>query len=673
MSKIYSMDLEELMNTKVSIATKTEQSINETPAIVSVITAEEIRNMGAREFEDILQTIPGFELNRGYAGYYSVGIRGVKDSRSTSKLLILVDGVPNNQIFYGNSLPWGYDVNIDDIEKIEIIRGPGSALYGRNAFSGVINIINKNARTSEKLMVKGGLGTFNTQLASVSFGYSKNKFNVFLAVRKINTDVTDVKFDNGFGRIVPWNLYRNNYSFNTKITYGNFTFTGMYLDLYGGATFTDSKIENRTANYSITYNKSFSPKLSFNAKFYGHNSKYIEDLEQIPSMLDYPLPSELGGNGTIKYMDVWPLGVYYKPQNKEYLYGIEAEIKYKLSTNNDLLAGLQTDYHGVIDVIIPSNFNFATGAPIKGLDRNNQVNYELGWFTNNGHEYYNTAFLIQDIWYPIKNIGLTLGIRYDIDSEIGSTINPRSALVLSPFKNTSIKLLYGRAYRAPSPCEQYVTLGYAIGNKNLKPEIINTYELSISNRYKNINQSASFFINKLTDMIYAARIIYIDPNNKYYNIGKNTSIGVEYENKLIIGKNLFSYLNYSYTHSVNTDSINGRDTTFNHPDVAPHKLNFGINYSFLKHFNFNVNMYYRSKMGRFKIKDPDVFVKNNIGDYAIFNSTIQINNYFLNGLSLKFSIYNIFDKKYYSQDNQHLYQPPQPGRQIIASIVYTIK
>ena len=119
MSKIFSMDIEELMNTKVNIATKSNKSINETPGVVSVITSEEIKNMGARELEDILQTIPGFEIMRRYSGYYGLAIRGVKDPRTSSKLLMMIDGVPFNDIFYGHSIGLGYDINIDMIERIE--------------------------------------------------------------------------------------------------------------------------------------------------------------------------------------------------------------------------------------------------------------------------------------------------------------------------------------------------------------------------------------------------------------------------------------------------------------------------------------------------------------------------------------------------------------------------
>ncbi len=656
MTALFDMSIEELINTQVSIATKSSQKLSEAPSIVSVITADDIQNMGAREMEDVLQTIPGFELTRSYAGYYNIGVRGVKDSRITSKLLIMIDGVPFNQIFYGSYAAWGYDINLDIIERIEIIRGPGSALYGRNAFSAVINIITKDGNSDEKLLLKSSIGTFNAKSLSGYLGYNKNKLNASIAIRQLNTDVTDVKFDEGSGIPAKWNLYRDNLWLNTKLGYGKFLLSAMYLDLKGGALFTQTNIYNKIGSYSISFQDNISSNLSIHTKIFGHNSGYTEDIEQMKPDV-HPAYTE---------------GIYYTPHSQEYLYGIETELKYKLSPNNDLLFGFQADIHGVEDVTITSNIDMVTFAPLQGIGRDNQVIYEPGWFENNEHDYNNIAFFIQNVWYPVNKIGITYGGRYDLDSEIGGVINPRVGLVLEPIKNANLKLLYGRAYRAPAPADQYVTLGYAIGNKDLKPEIINTLELAFNYRYQKMTHTISLYRNRLTDMIYSAQLIQIDPNNKYYNIGENTSTGVEYENKLILGKNFYSYINYSFTESVNSDLVNGIDTTYNHPDVAPHKFNAGVNYKFFKYFNLNINMIYRSEMSRFKIIGTNDEVENTIGNYTIINSTLQIDNLVKN-FNISLSAYNLLDKKYYSQDNQHYNQPPQSGRQIILSIIYSLK
>lgn len=641
---------------KISIATKSLQSINYAPAIVSIITHKEIKSMDSREVEELLRTIPGFELLRSYAGYYNVGVRGVKDTRTTSKILIMIDGVPFNQVFYGNYIDWGYNINIDAIKRIEIIRGPGSALYGRNAFSGVINFITKKGKSSEKVFLKTSIGTNNTKLISGYTSFNKNKLNAFISARRLYTDVINDQLEDELGNLAKWSIFCDNLWTNSTISYGKFMFTGMYLNLKSGGTFKESYAYNEIGNYSLSYSNDINSNLKYNIKAFGHNSSYKEDIEYMKPGIspDYEK------------------GIYFTAFSREYIYGLETEIKYKLTSNNHLLFGVQADAHGVKDVILTSNVNMVTFEPLSGIGRENQVLYEPGWFENDQHHYNNVAVLFQDIWKPIEKTEITIGGRLDIDSEIGSVFNPRLGLVFGPMRNNTVKILYGRAYRAPSPSEQYALLGYAIGNKDLKPEVINTFEIALINHKKRINQSVNIFFNKLTDMIYAARLVVIDPNNKYYNIGKNISTGIEYENRLKIDERINSFFNYSYTYSKNTESINGYDTTYNHPDVAPHKINAGINYSFLKNYKLNVNMFYRSKMGKFKIIGTNKEVQNEIGNYAILNSTFQINNLIKN-VKFTISMYNILNTKYYSQDNQHLYQPAQPGRQIIGSILFSIK
>jgi len=270
-----------------------------------------------------------------------------------------------------------------------------------------------------------------------------------------------------------------------------------------------------------------------------------------------------------------------------------------------------------------------------------------------------------------------------MDSQIGATFNPRLGIVLDPFRNTNIKLLYGRAYRAPSPSEQFQTLGFAFGNKNLKPEIINTFEFVLSHRFNRISSSVSLYRNELKNMIYALPINSVDSSNRYYNIGKNTSTGIEFENKILINSHIYSFINYSYTISENTDTINGKEVSYTHQDVAPHKISFGVNYSFKKYFNINLNMFYRSTMKKFMLRDSkgnyltdpntgnNVMVNDPIGNFAVFNSTFYIDNLIKN-LGLSLSVYNIFNQKYYSQDTEHLNQPHQPGRQFIVHLSYSI-
>jgi outer membrane receptor protein involved in Fe transport len=653
-----SMDIEELINTKVSIATKTEQPVSESPSTVSVISSEEIKNTGARQLEDLLNMVPGFEVTRTYNGYYTVAVRGVKDSRTTSRVLILIDDNPINLIFYGDGIFYGHEINIDDIERIEIIRGPGSALYGRNAFSSVINIITKKAGSAENLRIKGSIGNYNTKILSAGFGFKGKNLSISMSAKNIITDFADEIYNND-----KYYGSTKNLAFNSTIDFKKFNFSFMLLNVKNEIN--NSFMSKRPLFYTLSYAKALNPQISFNAKLYGNYCKYVEDIELSPPDSTYFLN-----------------GFYVKPSSKNYLVGFETDWNFRLFKNNSLLVGLQADMHGVYDVIITSNADSIESVPIPipGAGRDDQVVYEPGWFENESHSYQNFALLLQDIWHPVKQVSITLGARYDYDSQIGSQINPRLGIVYNPFDNAALKLLYGRAYRAPTPSEQYVNFGFAVGNKDVKPEIINTFEAAFLFKYKNMTNMVSAYWNNVKDAIYAPLGTEINPDFKYHNIGKNTSTGIEYENKIIIGKNIYTFLNYSYSFSVNTITTTkadqtSYDSTYTHPDVAPHKLNLGINCRFLKYFNCNLNMLYRSKMDKFFVSDAaagsSVEVQDQIGDYSIFNFTLRIEN-LVKHIELSTSVYNIFDTKYYSQDNQHLHQPSQQGRQFIFSLSYNL-
>ncbi len=651
---VFMMDLEELMNIKVSIATKSEVAMNESPSTVTVITSEEIKNMGFRQLEDILQIIPGYDLSMTYNSYYTVGIRGVRDSRNTSKLLVMVDGNPINQIFHGCAVMYGFDINIDNIERIEVIRGPGSALYGRNALSGVINIVTKSAASGEKVMVKGNLGTFNTRVFSGFIGYEKNDFNASISLRKIYTNYSDELY---MGEV--YDISRDNMAVNTTIEYGNLQFSGLFHNIRGDVYSTF--VVRKPFYYSLSYTDEINPKISTCIKLRGHNEYYYEDIE-------------LAAPDTASY---FPLGLYVKPGFKEYGYGIENEFRFRVTPRNNMLAGIQADLYGVYQAIITSNADSLANPlpyPLPGLGRNNQQVYEPGWVKNNGHKYNNMALLVQDIWHPVKSLSLTLGARLDYDSQIGAQFNPRVGFVFQPVKNGTVKVLYGRAYRAPGAGEQYTTLGFAFGNEELKPEIINTFEFSVQYRIKGSTSFISFYRNLMTDMIYAPLGTEINPDFKYHNIGKNTSTGIEFENKTMLGEHFFSFVNASYCISENTINLNDKDSVYNHPDIAPFKLNAGINYQFLKYFNANLYMFYRSTMKKFLAPDPVtgsfVEVKDPIGNYAIFNGTLRIKD-LIRHFEFSGSIYNIFDTKYYGQDNERLNQPSQPGRQLLFGLSYT--
>ena len=153
----------------VHIASKIEEDINKAPSIVTVITAKEIENMGARTITDILRTVPGFDIIKDAAiGFVEVGTRGVQ--RSSEGIKVHIDGHSINSPLDGQAFVFFDDLSLKNVKRIEVIRGPGSALYGANAFRAVINIITKDASDIDGIEASVGFGSYDSQEYSIMFG-----------------------------------------------------------------------------------------------------------------------------------------------------------------------------------------------------------------------------------------------------------------------------------------------------------------------------------------------------------------------------------------------------------------------------------------------------------------------------------------------------------------------
>jgi outer membrane receptor protein involved in Fe transport len=655
------LNIEDLLNQEITIATKSKQKISEAPSIVTIITAEEIKNMGARSLRDILEIVPGFEFSRQRIGAVLVGIRGTKDPRGTAKLLFLVDGVPYNTLMYGLSLFGGYELNMDAVERIEVIRGPGSALYGRNAFNGVVNVITKSAINQENsgLQFTALGGNYNTWGGGVSYGMKKEKLDLYFNLMKLSTDGHEPLFDNGMGGTSPWELYQDNFYLNVKANLGKLEFSGFYTDReYGsshGPFVTNSYVKSQRGSYFLKYHHSFSKKLEFTSRIIGQHLREVQNIEVFKPGL--PPPFGL----------FWPKGRYAQPQYEEYKYGLEAEFRYQFSENHHLLAGIQLERYGVDDCRVRANYDLdpqGTGAalinPVTGdyYGKDDMPEYPGGWILDYGHDYHNLAFFIQDTFYLAHNFGITIGGRYDNDSEFGGVFNPRGGIVWEFAKNVSLKLLYGQAYRAPNCQEQFKTNGFAIGNVDLKPEKIKTFEIGLGCRFKKVSTGINFFYNKLHDVIYVEPEFVGEPNT-YQNIGENIARGFEVENRFILNKNFSMFLNYSYTRSEDKRD----DQTTPHIDVAPHKLNCGVNVGFLRYFNFNTTLIYRSEREKY----PGILY--DVGPHTLLNVTL-ISKDIIKNLEISASVYNVFNKKYYDQEPNLLSQPYQPGRSFMMKLIY---
>jgi len=685
---LFEMSVEDLIEQEVTIATKSTQKVTQSPSVISVITSEEIKAMGPRDLEEILKNIPGITFTQTRLGTRPFEIRGISDIRQGGRLLVLFDGIPYNEVMYGTAFTTGASLNLDNIERIEVIRGPGSALYGRNAFSAVINVITKKAKIDNNFEVDASYGSFNTSHLNTSYEIKKKQFNSFLTAKYYTTDGTSSTFDNGMGGEGHYNLTHDNFYLNGNAEYKNFRFSGAYYYLIDGVSagpyMTNGNNQISLGTYNLNYSKIISSKFAINAKIYGQNLFRIQNLEQYK-----PNTTALHPVYKVPISMLAPEGIYARPLYDAYFYGSEVYMNYKLLKNNELLFGFQGDFHGVKNTSVSSNYDLATNVPLTYVDsttgnvkyytKDNMPQYGPNWIQNSGHDYTSLALYVQDVHYFLPNLSLTLGGRLDFDSEVGHIFNPRLGMVWEPFNWAWMKVLYGEAFRAPTTNEQYKIMGFDKGNEKLKYEEIKTTEISFGTKFNRMFSQISLYYNQLENLILQQPINDSSKIKTYYNTGTNISYGIEAETRFFISTSLYSYVSYSYCQSEDTKELFGKKETIPHPNVAYHKANFGINYLVHKKISIGVFSNYVGPITKFKnsaydpsdLASSEFISQDKVGDYILLNSSIRFSN-ILKGFDISIYGYNLLNQEYFFQDDENVHQPAQPKIHFLIKVCYSI-
>lgn len=429
-------------------ATKTKESLNKTTATVTTITQQQISDMGARNLLDVLTLVPGFGITQSRFGMRQVEVRGLTTLLS-EKVLFMLNGHPldHNLLNAGSVLDYD-DLPVGTIKRIEIVRGPGSALYGANAFLAVVNIITQNAKDLNGFHASATGGSFDTQQYKASWG--KQFDNSFEAALHFNfTDTKGIKSplytDSSRSTVGKSQLSETRYDIEWQLGYQDFKFEGRYIDKQQGAFFGASSMlsDNRTRqNY-----ENYFLKLS-------RQWKLTDDLTIDTQVF----------HDVFTVDNIWQVGsnTFWHSVTPNKRTGGEIQANYTVANNQKLIAGFsyaKEVQNKLVDEYGPSPFDLTPGP-------NSTTNKKRSRW----------GVYAQDIWDPFKNLHLTIGIRYDDYSDFGSTLNPRVGLNWEFIQDYSLKFSYGTAYRAPSFGELTYTNPLTKGNPSLQPEKAKTLE-----------------------------------------------------------------------------------------------------------------------------------------------------------------------------------------------------
>jgi len=492
-SKYDEMFLDSL-NEVSAIATKTKLNVDDMPAFVTILHREKMESLGISSVYEALGLVPGVELSMESSGAKEIIFRGVKEK---GKVKLMVDGITINNA-YRASIYYFLDFPIELIDKIEVVRGPGSVVHGSNAISGVINIITTNTSDISGSRLFATAATYDEYKAG---GHVSHNFEDLHVSADVYYQKSDKHLDAGpdkVGQVGTTDERLKDYSLGLHIESNHFGLNARFKKSNAGLAYGLGSMlipedeneyhKNRTIFSELSYKNSFDNKNNYTLKVGFNQYKQQISTQFVPTnppllySSDY---EEQGFNGSFEY-------VSNTFSNQEIALGVEFDHveSEKQGLNIQNHPTLQTE-----TLIKPGRIR-----NISSLYINDQVDYS---------EYLN----------------LSLGIRYDHYSDFGDAFSPRLALVSRISETTTFKAMYSRAFRAPSWIELYANVpAVSVGDEDLEPETSDTFEVGLIHKVN--NQSVIRF------NVYATRIhniIYQTEEKQYTQDGYNDFIGSEIE------------------------------------------------------------------------------------------------------------------------------------------------
>jgi outer membrane receptor for ferrienterochelin and colicins len=512
-----SMDIEALMNIEVTSASRFTDKLSEAPSIMSVVTSDELRRFGGMTLGEILQRVTGLTgTSQFFTDRSMVAARGDQTKTAGGHILFLINGRPTREVQEGgiiSDLLESFPVEI--IDRIEVIRGPGSVLYGSNAFSAVINLITEKAKNNQAT-VEALDGADGAVASSTQLMYKRGNLSAVGAAQLHDapdwpvTYVDPISVRNlPFAPQVPITQHvtvvdRGVGSY-LGVNYKGFSFMSAFTEWQSTSFVTGAVGETRltrdfanlgydhkaTQNWDMNFNVTFT-RTTFNEAAY---APYVtRDSKE--------LVAEWTNLVTLTNRDRLTVGALF-----------------------NRIAGEEKD-----TTTVPNAISAQGSRPAGAFYA--QLDHELR--------------------HDLKLIG---GFQSNKIGDIALDTVPRGGIVWNPSSWVSIKALYGQAFRAPALDELLLKLQGIVGNPNLKPEKVGTFDLGIGFQGRRVEAGVDYFHSKQTDSIVTAPGIPI----RYVNLGQLTFDGVELEGKYYFRKDFF--LQGSMLFQTNVDGSGRNDVT----------------------------------------------------------------------------------------------------------------
>jgi outer membrane receptor for ferrienterochelin and colicins len=590
-------------------ASKYEQKVTKAPASISIVTADDIKKYGYRTFGEILSSLKGFyhtyDRGYGFAGTRGFGL----PSDFNTRLLLLVDGHRYNEnIFDSFDSAEAFPLDIDAIERVEVVRGPGSSLYGSNAVFGVVNVITKRGRDLQGANVKASYGSFDAYKTSLSYGKRYNNgveasLTGTFYDSQGNSPLYYPEFDspatnNGMS---SHNDEDQSKKLMGKISYSDFTLQGLYAK----------------RNKDI-------PTASFGTVFNDPNENTVDEQGFLDLKYDHTFDNQLNLQSRVSYNQFIYRG--------NYPYDYSSTAIPNIVINKDFSRGRWWRAELEASKVVWDDHRLTAGGEFQSNFEQLQANYDISTYLYSQESTYKWAVFLQDEYSVTKKLTFNAGVRLDYFSIFGKTINPRLGLIYDLWDTTSVKLLYGTAFRAPNQFElNYFGTGI-IPNPNLKPEKFETLELILEHYFNDhLHGEFNIFHSDITDIIEYSTTGGGSLQNR--NTGDVESKGIEVQLEDGWADGFKGRVSYSWQETINKIT---QQRLSNSPE---HMIKLNL---IAPVWNDKVFVGFETQY----MSSRRTLANRKADDHVINNLTIFTQNW-LKGLELSGGIYNMFDQRYF--------------------------
>ena len=622
---LFSLSLQELLQVEVYTASQEVETAAESAAIISVITAKQLKEWGIISLHDVMSYLPGIAKSETYLGQTTQTFRGINPGIFNNKSLYLINGHPSYESLFGSTL-LDY-IPIELVERIEVVRSPASVLYGTNAISGVINIITKQ-------------GTENDNLATIRAGSNSHSYGSIVHHSENLTMSASLQKDDGY-----------NYS-GTKDEFGNdvdldyqYDLNNIFIDSYGDNWRINAAILAREkAAYGIN------PWVWQNGTFESYigyldaNKKYKFDKTEINFWLRYDVSDKDIYAGEFPYpaslSDCRAYNIPTTPVDPCVLANPQNRTDTNSVVTNTVQRGtfevqLKEEIREGLNYIVGINFEHQKSDPL------------LFKYVSDGtlnrpafaeeQQAYTVAAYSQFLYKYNKDTQYIVGLRGENNSDADSSgFMPRLGVTHQIIPNTYIKLLYSEAFRTPMFIEKYVNLpNVLVGDEDLKREKIKSFEIGIESQIDKQNQlQIALYQLDLEDEILRFPSS-TTPATEYVNGDGKEMQGIELEWRSILSDKFELILNASY--------VDGEDKSLGEEDapfIANQLANAILSYRMSSRWNMTLSTQY---VGERDVVSSITDVRSTLDSYQLFNLTTV---YKVKQHTMRLILNNLTDEEY---------------------------